>query len=107
MHLKCFVVIELKAGAFKPEYAGKLNFYLTVVDRHIKRPDDNPSIGIILCRDKKKATAEYALHGVNKPIGVASYTTTELPDTLKDQLPGVEELERSLEQAREDGGLSE
>ncbi len=101
MHLKCFVVIELKAGVFKPEYAGKLNFYLTAVDELIKRPDDNPSIGIILCKGKKKTTAEYALKNIHSPVGVATYeTTTSLPESLKEQLPDIKELEEQLQGIR-------
>ncbi len=97
MRLKCFVVIELKSGVFKPEYAGKLNFYLTAVDELVKRPDDNPSIGIILCKGKKKTTAEYALKNIQSPVGVATYeTTTSLPESLKDQLPDIKELEEQL-----------
>jgi predicted nuclease of restriction endonuclease-like (RecB) superfamily len=103
MRLKCFVVIELKAGVFKPEYAGKLSFYLTAVDELIKRPDDNPSIGIILCKGKKKTTAEYALKNIHSPVGVATYETTKsLPEALKDQLPDIKELEEQLESVRDE-----
>ena len=82
IRLRCFVVIELKTGDFKPEYAGKMNFYLTAVNKQIKHPDDNPSIGMILCKTKKKATAEYALSDIQKPIGVASFTNS-LPEMLR------------------------
>ena len=97
VHLRRYVVIELKAGAFKPEYAGKLNFYVTAVNEQVKRPEDNSTIGIILCKGKNKVVAEYALSAIDSPLGVASYTTTELPEDLRSELPGVEELERSLE----------
>jgi predicted nuclease of restriction endonuclease-like (RecB) superfamily len=71
LRLRCFVVIELKKGAFKPEYAGKLNFYLNVVDDRLRHPSDSPSIGLILCQDKNRLVAEYALKGVRKAIGVS------------------------------------
>jgi len=97
LQLRCFVVIELKMGEFKPEYAGKMNFYLTAVDRQVKHPSDNPTIGLILCKTKNKVTAEYALADIRKPVGIATYQlTTSLPDALKDQLPDVEELEQGL-----------
>jgi predicted nuclease of restriction endonuclease-like (RecB) superfamily len=97
LQLRCFVVIELKTGEFRPEYAGKMNFYLTTVDRQVKHPSDNPSIGIILCKSKNKIMAEYALADIRKPVGVATYQfTTSLPEALKDKLPGIEELEEGL-----------
>lgn len=96
-HLKCYVVVELKAGKFKPEYAGKLNFYLNVIDDQLKRDDDKSTIGILLCNDKSGLTAEYSLRGVSKPIGVASYKITEkLPQKLKSQLPTIAELNAQL-----------
>lgn len=91
--LKCYVVIELKTGKFKPEYAGKLNFYLNLMDRRVKDESDNPTIGIILCEDKKGITVEYAIDGINKPMGVSQFKLTEtLPDKLKKYLPTPEEL---------------
>ncbi len=69
--LKCYVVVELKAGAFKPEHAGQLHFYFTAVDRQIKAPDDKPTIGLLLCKTKNRLVAEYALPGIDKPMGVA------------------------------------
>lgn len=99
IHLKCYVVVELKAGKFKPEDAGKLNFYLSVVDGEIKRSDDNPTIGILLCGSKNGLTAEYSLQGISKPMGVTSYEITEkLPKNLKTQLPTIEEFEAELGQ---------
>lgn len=93
--LKCYVVIELKTGKFKPEYAGKLNFYLNLMDKKIKDKSDNPTIGLILCEDKKGITVEYAIEGINKPIGVSSFKLTEtLPDQLKKYLPSSEVLNR-------------
>jgi predicted nuclease of restriction endonuclease-like (RecB) superfamily len=101
--LHCYIVIELKSVPFKPEFAGKLNFYLSAVDRLIKSPEDKPSIGLLLCSTKKNFTVEYALQDINKPIGVASYTTTKLaeslPTDLKGSLPTVEEIEAELAKA--------
>ncbi len=95
--LRCYVVIELKTGEFKPEYAGKLNFYLSAVDDLLRHPGDNPSIGMILCRSKIGVLAEYALRDMTKPIGLAEYRLTEaLPDNLKSSLPTIEELEAEL-----------
>lgn len=92
--LKCHVVVELKATEFKPEHAGQLNFYLTAVDRQIKAADDNPTIGLLLCKTQDRLVAEYALSGMDKPIGVAEYQLVRaLPDTLATKLPTVEELE--------------
>ena len=96
--LKCYVVVELKATAFKPEHAGQLNFYLTAVDKQIKAPDDKPTIGLLLCKTKKRTVAEYALSGIDKPIGVAEYQLVRaLPEPLLTSLPTVEELESELE----------
>jgi len=96
--LKCYVVVELKATAFKPEHAGQLNFYLTAVDRQVKAADDKPTIGLLLCKTKKGTVAEYALAGIDKPIGVAEYELVRaLPETLVTSLPTVEELESELE----------
>ena len=91
--LKCYVVIELKTGKFKPEYAGKMNFYLNLMDRQVKDASDNPTIGLILCEDKKSITVEYAIEGINKPMGVSQFKLTEkLPDNLKKFLPTPEDL---------------
>lgn len=97
LHLRCFVVVELKAGKFKPEYAGKLNFYLSAVDTQLKHSLDNPSIGILLCRSKDKIEVEYALRDVNKPMGISAFELSQIiPDNLKTQLPTVEEVEDKL-----------
>ena len=91
------MVIELKTGKFKPEYAGKVNFYLAVVDDLLRHPDDAPSIGLVLCKEKSRAVAEYALRNVATPIGVSDYRITEaLPDTLQGSLPTVQQLEAEL-----------
>ena len=90
-------MIELKTGIFKPEYAGKLNFYLSAVDDLLKNDCDNPSIGLILCRDKNKTIAEYALRDMTKPIGVSEYKLTEyLPKELKDDLSSIEDIEKRV-----------
>jgi len=97
IHLRCFVVIELKVGEFVPEYAGKLNFYVAAVNNMLAHPSDNPTIGIILCKTKSKTTVEYALQGYTQPIGVSTYQLqSQLPEGLKDNLPTVEQLEMEL-----------
>lgn len=102
LKLRCFVVIDLKIGAFKPDFAGKMNFYLNVVDDVLLRENDNPSIGLILCQDKKKILAEYALRGVDKPIGVSEYELTRaLPEALESSLPTIEDIEAELSQPEE------
>lgn len=100
LKLRCFVVIDLKKGEFKPEYAGKMNFYLSVVDDQLRHEADAPSIGLILCQDRNHIVAEYALRGVEKPIGISEYELTRaLPPSLKSALPTVEEIEAELADA--------
>lgn len=97
--LRCFVVIDLKAGEFTPEAAGKMNFYLSAVDERFKQPTDQPSIGLILCRSKDRVIAEYALRDLNKPIGISDYVTRlvdSLPEALEGSVPSVAELEQAL-----------
>lgn len=102
IRLRCFVVIDLKVVEFEPEFAGKMNFYLSAVDDQIKTPDDQPSIGIILCKNKNKLEVEYALQGMSKPIGVSEFTVTQaLPEELKSTLPTVEEFEIELNKMNE------
>jgi predicted nuclease of restriction endonuclease-like (RecB) superfamily len=97
VRLKCYVVVELKATAFKPEHAGKLNFYLAAVDAQMKASDDKPTIGLLLCKTKKRLIAEYALSGMDKPMGVAEYQLVRaLPEPLDTCLPTIEELETEL-----------
>lgn len=97
LRLRCFVVIELKKGEFKPEYAGKLNFYCNVVDDRLKHETDEPTIGLLLCQHKDKVLAEYALRGIQKPIGVADDELTQaLPKELASSLPTVEQIEAVL-----------
>lgn len=100
LRLRCFIVIELKKGSFKPEYAGKMNFYCNVVDDRLRHESDNPTIGLILCQDKKTVLAEYTLRGVAKPIGISEYELTRsLPENLRSALPSIEEIERELSDA--------
>lgn len=95
--LHCFVVIDLKTGAFEPEDAGKMNFYLSGVDDRLRGESDQPAIGLILCREKNRVIVEYALRDLGKPIGVSAYELTRaLPETLRGSLPTIEELEAAL-----------
>lgn len=95
--LKSLIAIELKIGEFKPEYAGKMQFYLTVLDDKAKLPDENPSIGIIICKSKKRTIVEYALKNSNKPIGVSTYNLSNtLPEDMKNLLPTPEEIIQRL-----------
>jgi predicted nuclease of restriction endonuclease-like (RecB) superfamily len=105
LHLRCFVVIELKAGRFKPEHAGKLNFYLSAVDSQMRHPNDQPSIGLVLCKTKDSIEAEYALRDIQKPIGISEYLLTQaLPKELESELPTVEQLENQLNRLSKDNG---
>ena len=91
------MVIDLKIGEFRPEYVGKMNFYLSATDDLLRHPSDALSIGLLLCRTQNKVIAEYALRGVERPLGISSYALAEaLPQELRGQLPSVEELEREL-----------
>ena len=97
LKLRCYVVVELKAGPFKPEHTGQLSFYLSVVEAQLKHPGDNPSIGLLLCKNQNRIVAEYALRDVNKPIGVAEYQLVNaLPENLQTDLPSIESIEREL-----------
>ena len=97
LKLRSFVVIELKRGDFKPEHAGKMNFYCSVVDEQLKHESDQPTIGLILCQTKDRILAEYSLRGIDTPIGVSNYELTRaLPETLKSSLPSIEEIEIEL-----------
>ena len=96
------VVIELKTGEFKPEYAGQLNFYLSAVDGILKKEQDNPSIGLLLCKSKNDLVAEYSLKDVSKPIGVSAYQiTSSLPEELERQLPSVEDIQKRIKGVKE------
>ena len=93
LNLRCYVVVELKTGEFKPEYAGKLNFYLSAVDAQLKTEQDAPTIGLLLCKSKNNLVAEYSLRDITKPIGVSEYRiTSSLPESLQSHLPSVEDL---------------
>lgn len=97
LRLRCFVVIDLKRGDFKPEYAGKMNFYCSVVDDHLRHEHDAPTVGLILCQNKNRVIAEYALRDILKPIGVADYELTRaLPGELASSLPTIEEIEAEM-----------
>ena len=93
----CWIVIELKTGEFKPEYAEQLNFYLSAVDGILKKDADNPSIGLLLCKSKNDLVAEYALKDMSKPIGVSEYkVTSNLPEDLSKQLPSIEDIQMRI-----------
>ncbi len=92
--LHCYIVVDLKVDDFKPEYAGKMNFYLSAVDELVKMPQDGPSIGLIICKSRNRTIAEYSLRDVSKPMGVAEYRIgTALPEPLRESLPSLQELE--------------
>ena len=98
--LRCYVVIELKAKEFKAEYAGKLNFYLSAVDETLKSKEDHPTIGILLCKERNKIEAEYALRGMSQPIGVAEFKLSKaIPKNIKSELPTIEEIELATTKA--------
>ena len=104
LRLRCYVVIELKICEFQPEFAGKMNFYLSAVDDLLRHEEDKPSIGLILCKTRNKIIVEYALRDTLKPMGVAAYQiTASLPEHLKGSLPTVEELEREMQDANGEG----
>lgn len=97
LRLRCYVVVELKAGKFKPGHLGQLGFYLTAVDRQVKGEHDNPTIGLLLCKSKNKIVAEYALRDTSQPMGVAEFKLLEsLPAELQTSLPSIEQIEREL-----------
>lgn len=97
LRLHCYVVVELKVDRFKPEYAGKVNFYITVVDSQLRTPLDGPTIGLLICKSKSDITVEYSLRDLNKPIGVSEYQiTANLPEQFKSSLPSIEQIEAEL-----------
>jgi predicted nuclease of restriction endonuclease-like (RecB) superfamily len=101
--LRCYIVIEIKAGPFKPEFAGKLNFYLSAADDTFRHPEDKPSIGLLLCRSKDRVDVEYALRDINKPIGIANWETKivkSLPKEFKGSLPTVKEIEQEFTEGK-------
>ena len=95
--LKRYVVIELKTGHFEPEFAGKLNFYVTAVDKQMRDENDNATVGMIICKDKNKIIAEYSLTDLHKPLGISSYELKKiLPENLRSHLPSIEDVEKEL-----------
>ncbi|RQH04982.1 PDDEXK nuclease domain-containing protein [Paraburkholderia dinghuensis] len=104
LKLRCYVVVELKTTPFKPEYAGQLNFYLSAIDAQVKAPEDQPTIGLLLCKEKNRLVAEYALRGVTKPMGVAEYQLMrEVPPSLVTGLPTIDQIEAELRPDLPDG----
>jgi predicted nuclease of restriction endonuclease-like (RecB) superfamily len=101
LRLRCFVVVDLKVDEFEPEQAGKMNFYLSVLDDQLRHEDDRPSVGLILCKNKDRLIVEYSLRDIRKPIGVAGYAVggKPLPPELQDSLPSVERIEAALNEA--------
>jgi predicted nuclease of restriction endonuclease-like (RecB) superfamily len=103
LKLRCYMVIELKAGKFKPEHLGQLGFYLTAVDRQVKSEQDGPTIGLLLCKSKNKVVAEYALGDKTQPMGIAEFKLLEdLPELLQTSLPSIEQIEQELEKIDDD-----
>jgi len=99
LNLRSYIIIELKAGKFTPGDAGQILFYVNIVDAQLKREGDNPTIGLILCKNKSQVLAEYALSGINKPIGISEYRlTSAIPENLKTSLPSIEDIEEELNQ---------
>ena len=102
LRLKCYIVVELKAREFEPTDAGQINFYLSAIDDLVKDETDNPTIGLLLCKNKDNFTAEYALRNINSPIGVSEYKLLEdMPEYLQAQLPNVEEIELHIKDIEE------
>jgi hypothetical protein len=100
LELRCYIVIELKAGKFEPEYAGKLGVYVVAVNHQRKKESDNPTIGLIICKTKDKIMAEYAFESANQPIGISKYELSKLlPENYKSSLPTIEEIEAGLRDA--------
>lgn len=98
IRLECYVAVDLKVGSFRPEYAGKMNFYLSALDDRLRQEGDGPSIGLVLCKERNRVVAEYALRGIAVPIGVAEYRLMDdLPARLKESLPSPEQLESELD----------
>lgn len=104
IRLKCYVAVELKVGSFKPEYAGKMNFYLSALDDRLRQEGNGPSIGLVLCKERNRVVAEYAVRGMATPIGIAEYRLTDdLPAQLRESLPSPEQLESELAGAKTGG----
>ncbi len=99
LKLRCFIVIDLKMSKFEPAFSGQINFYVNVVDDLLRHPDDQPTIGMVLCKSKENTVVEYALRGVKTPIGVSTHSIEELPEPLQQSLPTVEQLQQELNEA--------
>lgn len=98
LQLHCYVVIELKAVEFIPEFVSKLNFYISAVDEYVKAPEDKPTIGLLLCRTKSNKKARFALRGITQPLGIAQYETEKLFEDVASALPQIEEIEKQMEE---------
>ncbi len=105
IRLKCYVVVELKAVSFEPEFAGKLNFYVNAVNELIRTPDENPTIGLLICKDKEQTEVQWAFQGIQTPIGVASYDNIKLEEIRK-QLPTEKQIQQRIELAEEEFNLN-
>ena len=99
LKLRCFIVIDLKMGKFEPAYSGQINFYVNAVDDLLRHPDDQPTIGLVLCKSKENTIVEYSLRGINTPIGVSTHSIEQLPEQLQESLPTVERLQQELNEA--------
>lgn len=97
LQLHCYVVVELKAVEFVPEFVSKLNFYISAVDEYVKVPEDKPTIGLLLCRSKSDTKARFALRGITQPLGIAQYETEKLFEDVASALPQIEDIENQLE----------
>ena len=105
IRLKCYVVVELKAVSFEPEFAGKLNFYVNAVNDLIRTPDENPTIGLLICKDKDQTEVQWAFQGIQTPMGVASYDNIKIEE-IKKLLPTEEQIQQRIELAEEEFNLS-
>jgi predicted nuclease of restriction endonuclease-like (RecB) superfamily len=101
IRLRCYVVVELKAVSFEPEFAGKLNFYVNAVNELMKTESDNPTIGLLICKDKDQTEVQWAFQGIETPMGVASYDNVRIKE-IKSQLPSEEDIQKRIEQAEEE-----
>ena len=99
LKLRCFIVIDLKMGKFAPAYSGQINFYVNAVDDLLRHPDDQPTIGLVLCKSKENTIVEYSLRGISTPIGVSTHSIEQLPEQLQESLPTVERLQQELNEA--------
>ncbi|WP_019503260.1 YhcG family protein [Pleurocapsa sp. PCC 7319] len=99
LKLRCFIVIDLKMGKFEPAYSGQINFYVNAVDDLLRHPDDQPTIGLVLCKSKENTIVEYSLRGISTPIGVSTHSIEQLPEQLQESLPTVERLQQELNEA--------